>query len=149
MLNKKRILLVHPLGYSPESAGRDISRKANIMPPLGLASLAAYLKDAGIEADIVDYYARPMSDPLVRDYLTRYRPDFIGMSCTTSSFLDGVRIAEMARSVETGIRTVFGGPHVSALKTMILEDFPQIDLTVVGEGEETLKELMELSLIHI
>ncbi|HOW53172.1 MAG TPA: radical SAM protein [Syntrophorhabdaceae bacterium] len=142
-LNEKRALLVHPLGYGTESAGHDISRKANIMPPLGLASLAAYLKRAGIEADIVDYYANPMSDPLIRDYLARYRPAFIGLSCTTSSFLDGVRIAGLAKSVEPGIKTVFGGPHVSALKTRTLEGFPQVDLAVVGEGEETLKELIE------
>ncbi len=143
MVNGKRVLLVHPLGYRSESAGQDISRMANIMPPLGLASLAAYLKKGNIEADIVDCYASPLSDPFIRDYLTRQRPAFIGFSCTTSSFLDGVRIAALAKSVEPGIKTVFGGPHVSALKTKILEDFPQIDFTVVGEGEETLKELVE------
>ena len=42
-LNEKSILLVHPLGYRAEDAGRDISRIANLMPPLGLASIAAYL----------------------------------------------------------------------------------------------------------
>ena len=41
MLNDKKILLVHPLGYKADAAGRDISRIANIMPPLGLASIAA------------------------------------------------------------------------------------------------------------
>src|SRR5512137_399716 len=143
MLNMDRILLVHPLGYRSENAGGDISRMANIMPPLGLASLAAYLKEGNIEADIVDCYASPMSDPFIRDYLMRHKPAFIGLSCTTSSFLDGVRIAALAKGIEPCIKTVFGGPHVSALKTSILEDFPQVDFIVVGEGEETLKELLE------
>ncbi len=44
MLKSNKILLVHPLGYKMESAGQDVSRIANIMPPLGLASIAAYLK---------------------------------------------------------------------------------------------------------
>jgi anaerobic magnesium-protoporphyrin IX monomethyl ester cyclase len=143
MLNMGRILLVHPLGYRSENAWQDISRIANIMPPLGLASLAAYLKKSNIEADIVDCYASPMSDPFIRDYLTKHKPAFIGLSCTTSSFLDGVRIAALAKIIEPRIKTVFGGPHVSALKTSIIKDFPQVDFIVVGEGEETLKELLE------
>lgn len=141
-LNRKRILLVHPLGYRTEAAGRDISRIANIMPPLGLASLAAYLERKGLQADIVDYFAAPGSDGVVSAYLRQERPGFIGFSCTTSAFLDGVRIARLAKETLPGIQTVFGGAHVSALKTRVLEDFPEVDFAVVGEGEETLTELL-------
>ena len=42
-IHYKKVLLVHPLGYKMEAAGHDVSRIANIMPPLGLASIAAYL----------------------------------------------------------------------------------------------------------
>lgn len=142
MLNYDRILLVHPLGYRVASAARDISRIANIMPPLGLASMAACLSQRGIEADIVDCYARPDSDRLIRDHLLAFRPAFIGLSCTTSGFLDGVRIAELARQALPGIRTVFGGPHVSALREKLFSRFPAMDIAVVGEGEEALAELI-------
>ena len=142
-LNYKKILLVHPLGYRSQNAGQDISRVANIMPPLGLASMAAYLEKEAIDVSIVDCHAEPFSDRFIEDYLKERKPGFIGLSCTTSSFLDGVRIAAMAKSVLPGIKTVFGGPHVSALKTKILTDFPDVDFTVVGEGEETLKELIQ------
>ena len=144
MLTPNRILLVHPLGYKIESADRDVSRIANIMPPLGLASIAAYLERDGIHADIIDCYARP-SDKLIVDYLIEKRPLFIGFSCTTSSFLDAVRISNIAKNVLPGIKTVVGGPHVSALKERIVSDFPVIDFVVVGEGEETLKELIQSS----
>ena len=40
-MDKQRVLLIHPLGYDAKVAGRDISRLANLMPPLGLASMAA------------------------------------------------------------------------------------------------------------
>ncbi|SDP48546.1 B12-binding domain-containing radical SAM protein [Desulforhopalus singaporensis] len=138
----KTILLVHPLGYSGDRAGADVSRLANIMPPLGLASISAYLTENGCDNDIVDCYAHPHSDVLIADYLKRYRPQFIGFSCTTSTFLDGVRLAEAARKVLPEIRVVFGGVHVSALKEQILARFPVIDYAVVGEGEETLRELV-------
>ncbi|HEY5995677.1 MAG TPA: hypothetical protein VIU29_01585, partial [Candidatus Deferrimicrobiaceae bacterium] len=65
--NAKRVLLVHPLGYRADAAARDISRLANIMPPLGLASMAAFLERLGIGVDMVDCYARPDSDRLIRD----------------------------------------------------------------------------------
>jgi anaerobic magnesium-protoporphyrin IX monomethyl ester cyclase len=142
ILTQNKILLVHPLGYKMERAGQDVSRIANIMPPLGLASMAAYLNKKNIKADIVDCFAKPFSDQFIRDYLTREKPSFIGLSCTTSSFLDGVRIAEMAKNTLPGIKAVFGGPHVSALKNKVLADFPQVDFVVAGEGEETLAELL-------
>ncbi len=141
-LNYNRILLVHPLGYQASAAEHDISRMANIMPPLGLASIASYLEQEGIRTDIIDCYAQPDSDRLIRKYLVSYKPAFIGLSCTTSSFLDGVRLSVMARELIPGIKTVFGGPHVSALGERILEEYQDVDVIVVGEGEETLRELI-------
>jgi radical SAM superfamily enzyme YgiQ (UPF0313 family) len=142
VLNAKTVLLVHPLGYQADAAGRDISRLANIMPPLGLASIAAYLERLGVVVHIVDCYAHPQSDRIILDLLRSERPAMIGFSCTTSSFLDGVRLATMARQELPRIRTVFGGPHVSALKEKILRDFPVVDFIVAGEGEETFHELI-------
>jgi len=141
MLNDKKILLVHPLGYKADAAGHDISRIANIMPPLGLASIAAYMEQRGTGVDIIDCYARPNSDRAIRDYLLAEKPAFIGLSCTTSSYLDGIRIAEIAKLTVPGIQTVFGGPHVSALKEGLFAKYPAMDFAVVGEGEETMCEL--------
>jgi anaerobic magnesium-protoporphyrin IX monomethyl ester cyclase len=137
-----RILLVHPLGYRAEEAGRDVARLANLMPPLGLASIAAWLQQQGLQAAIVDCFAHPDADRRIVEHLRSERPAWFGVSCTTSSFLDGVRLAQLAKAELPGIRTVFGGPHVSALKEKVLADFPAVDLLVVGEGEETLAELM-------
>ncbi len=142
-LNFRKILLVHPLGYRADAAKKDISRLASIMPPIGLASISAYLAQRGIESDIIDCYARPDSDRLIEDYLNKERPAFIGFSCTTSSFLDGVRLAKLAKSLLPGIKTLFGGAHVSALKHKVLNDFPSVDFVVVGEGEETVYQLVE------
>jgi radical SAM superfamily enzyme YgiQ (UPF0313 family) len=142
MPTPEKILLVHPLGYRAGAASKDISRIANIMPPLGLASLAAYGAQKGVQSGIIDCYAHPDSDQAIRRYLQEEKPSFIGFSCTTSSFLDGVRISRIAKETLPGIRTVFGGPHVSALRDRILADYPEVDFTVVGEGEETLTELV-------
>ena len=143
VINTGKILLIHPLGYQSDAAGKDISRLANIMPPIGLASISAYLENRHIESEIIDCFARPNSDRLIRERLKDENPSFIGISCTTSSFNDGVRIAKNAKNILPGIKTVFGGPHVSALKEKVLEGSREIDYVVVGEGEETLAELVE------
>lgn len=136
------LLLIHPLGYSAKCASSDISRVANILPPLGLASIAAYLQADGINSHIIDCYAEPDSDQLILDWVRQYRPVFVGFSCTTSSFFDGVRIAELIKHEVPQIKIIFGGVHVSSLKDQIIKEYPVIDYCVVGEGEQTMKELL-------
>lgn len=144
-IDHQNILLVHPLGYQADAAAHDISRKANIMPPLGLASIAAYLDRAGLNSLLLDCYAHPDADGHLRELLRRERPGMIGFSCTTASFHDSVRLAQLAKEELPGIRTVFGGAHVSALQEKVLEFSPLIDCAVIGEGEQTLLELAQLS----
>jgi radical SAM superfamily enzyme YgiQ (UPF0313 family) len=144
ILNEPHILLLHPLGYQVEAAGRDISRKANIMPPLGLASIAAYLERAGFSCSILDCYAHPDADQRLLELLRQERPALLGISCTTASFHDGVRLAGLAKTELPGLRVAFGGPHVSALKQKVLAFSALIDYAVIGEGEQTLLELAQL-----
>jgi anaerobic magnesium-protoporphyrin IX monomethyl ester cyclase len=141
-LHFDQVLLIHPLGYSGEIAKYDISRMANIMPPLGLASIAAYLGKNNIDVTIVDCYAKPNSDEFIKDFLKETRPAFIGFSCSSANFYDGIRIAKMAKNVLPGIMVAFGGHHVSALKEKIVDAFPIIDFAIIGEGEETMAQLM-------
>jgi len=143
MNDKKSILLVHPLGENWVPGERDMSRIANIMPPLGLCSLAAWVEQHGHRAAIHDCYAFPMQDQRLVDQVRSTRPDYLGITATTSSFLDGVRIARMAKEVHPAIKVVFGGAHLSAMGERALVDFPVIDYGVLGEGEETLLALME------
>lgn len=143
-MNYQNILLVHPLGYQLAAAAKDISRKANIMPPLGLASIAAYLDRAGLSSLILDCYAHPDADSRLRELLRRERPAMIGFSCTTASFHDCVRLAQLAKEELPQIRTVLGGAHVSALQEKVLEFSPLIDYAVIGEGEQTMLELAQL-----
>ncbi len=140
--NRATILLVHPLGYSAKRAGSDISRVANIMPPLGLASISAYLTAHGYRNDLIDCYAHPDSEARISAYLRSENPAFIGFSCTTSSFFDGERLARLAKRIRPEIQVIFGGVHVSAVKEQVLENYPVIDYAIVGEGEETLRELL-------
>ena len=142
LFDQNRILLVHPLGYRPEQARGDITRIANLMPPLGMASIASYLESKGLHADLVDCVAWPDSDGLIRELLRDRRPAFIGLGCTTFSFRDAKRIIQLAKAETPGIKGLLGGPHVSALRERILAENEDVDYTVIGEGEETVEALM-------
>ncbi len=141
-LRPDRILLVHPLGYRSDAADDDIARLAGVSPPIGLAGLAAWLQREGIEVSLVDAYAKPDALTMIRSRLLTERPMFIGFSCTTSGFIDANQLAAAAGTILPGVKTVIGGPHVSALKTAALTGFPALDFAVAGEGERTLTELM-------
>jgi anaerobic magnesium-protoporphyrin IX monomethyl ester cyclase len=142
-LDYKKILLVHPLGYGEKGAGQDISRTANIMPPLGLCSISAYLAKQDFESEIVDFNAWPDSIERMRSILAHDLPAYVGFSCTTSSFLDGIRLAQFAKSVLPEVNVIFGGVHVSFLGREMMQKHAVIDYVVVGEGEETLAMLMK------
>ena len=142
-MDKRRVLLIHPLGYDARKANRDISRVANLMPPLGLASIAAYLEQQGLIADIIDCFANPYSDRAIDEYVSKYCPRFVGATCTTAGFMDAARIFRRIKESSPDTYCVAGGPHVSALRERIIKDFPEVDYVVVGEGESVLRRLME------
>ena len=142
-LNQKKILLIHPLGYDIKNASSDISRIANMMPPLGLLGIASYLEQYDFSVNVIDCFAKPfISNQLIKDYILEEKPLFAGFSCTTSSFLDAVKSAEIIKDINKDTKIIFGGPHVSAIKEKTLINFPVIDFLVIGEGEETTKELL-------
>lgn len=143
MTTRRKILLIHPRGENWTSGEQDLSRIVNIMAPMGLLSLAAWLEKHGHRADIHDCYAFPGRDDRIFTYLANERPDFLGFSTTTSSFLDGVRLAKRAKELLPSVKIVFGGVHMSGLRERLLREFPVIDFGVVGEGEQTLLELVE------
>jgi anaerobic magnesium-protoporphyrin IX monomethyl ester cyclase len=137
------VLLVHPAGAQRDSESQRITRLVNLMPPIGLVSIAAYLEQRGIATDVLDCLMHPDADERLRELLNDRRPAFVGFTCTTAGFKDAARLARLAHAVLPGVRTVTGGPHVSALTVRVLEEFPEIDLVVVGEGEATMAHLVE------
>ncbi|MFH7320771.1 B12-binding domain-containing radical SAM protein [Desulfurivibrio sp. D14AmB] len=139
---REHILLIHPLGYTADPAKTDIARLANLMPPLGLCSIAAYLERQGYRTAIIDCFAHPDSDAKILDHVQSRQPEWIGLTCTTNGFLDAIRIVRLVKAAAPQTKAVLGGVHISALQEKILAQYPEIDCTVVGEGELPLEQLL-------
>lgn len=137
-----KVLFVHPRGSNWLGGMKDISSIFNVMPPHGMMSIAAYLEERGITTDFLDCYATPLPHDLLVSEILRRAPDVVGFSCTTSSFLEGYRIAELVKEKAPNLPLVFGGAHACSVGPQLLDRFPAIDYLVIGEGEVTFHELV-------
>ncbi len=101
--------------------------------PVGLAYLAAIAKQFG-EVFIIDENIQKFSF----EQIEKIKPDYVGITSTTPSFSRALQIAEQIKSYNTEIKIIFGGTHVSFNSSV-----PNADVIIHGEGEETLKEILE------
>lgn len=112
------------------------------MPHMGLLYLATAVRRAGMNPMVVDAPAEGLDPTGVLDRFDRFAPDVLGLTAVTPSVDGAGRIAEAARGRHPGCRTVIGGPHATALPGETLARFGALDAVCVGEGEQTLVELI-------
>lgn len=125
-----RILLVNP-------PSGDLFRHLGIwLSPMGLMSLAAYLRRHGHEVEICDFQ-------LERRRLRQidFSPyTIVGIGTDTTRFPAAQRIARAAK--RAGAFVVMGGPHPGYILDEVLEP-GHVDAVVIGEGELTFLELVQ------
>lgn len=131
----KRFLLVNP--YYPISETPS--------PPLGLAFLAGALEAAGHEVEILDLVVFPYSKEKLKQVLGRFDPHFVGFTAVTMNVENALSVLRDVKAVSPDILTVMGGPHVTFCAELTMRAVPEIDLVVLGEGEETIVELARVS----
>lgn len=122
-----RVLLARPPRRDARDAGQSV-------PPLGLAYIAAALREAGIAVELIDAYALGWSWARFERELARRRPDVLGLSTMTPVADIAARAARLARP-QVG-RIVLGGPHPTAVGAAVFDEIPELDASVEGEGEE-------------
>ena len=113
-------------------------------PPLGILQIASYLesKDEQVDIEVVDCQAERLGWRELERRIESFEPDVVAPSalatCNTYSVL---RTVEVAKKVNPDVLTVVGGQHFTALAEKSLREYPEIDVVVRGEGEETFFEL--------
>ncbi|PKO93213.1 MAG: B12-binding domain-containing radical SAM protein [Betaproteobacteria bacterium HGW-Betaproteobacteria-10] len=145
-----RITLVHPAGFNFVPGQLDFSVLANRMPPIGIMQLASWLDQHGHQTalhDCLGPYA-PSTIAENAEIVLATDPEIVGFSATTSGFMDAIEIASHIRRRRPEIKIVFGNVHVSSLGAPILEEFPEIDYLVIGEGEGALLDLADDKALH-
>ena len=114
----------------------------NSYPPLGLGYLAAVLEREGHTVSIHDLGLDPKST--LEDDVRRIAaetPDLIGITAMTNNYQSAVELIEqLCETIACPI--VMGGPHATLFPDQVLTQ-AQVDYVVLGEGEETLRELVQ------
>lgn len=135
------LLLTPPLASSEQN---PYSRTGAVLPPLGLLTLAAYLRRErpDCRVNVLDGASLALGPAELRSRLSAYRPDLVGMTVYTSMYSQCVRTARLVREVFPACLLVAGGPHPSIRPGDVLED-AAFDVAVAGEGEEALVQLVD------
>jgi anaerobic magnesium-protoporphyrin IX monomethyl ester cyclase len=137
-----KIVLFHARGFSSDPHAGRLHHLACTMPPVGLASIAAVLRQAGHEVVIFDAALfSSVSNAQWAKRIAAMGPDYAGFSAITASFDDAYDVARLVKETNGRILTVFGGPHVSWGKDLILSRFEAIDFVIAGEGEFSFRKL--------
>lgn len=121
-------------------AGSLESKRAYL--PLGLAYMAAFLREkTKHELKVIDAAALDLSNEEVEKILKEFGADVVGVGAVTDTFEGALNVCKIAKRL--GMKTVVGGVHATVLPEESIA-FDEIDIVVIGEGEYTLAELLNV-----
>jgi len=113
------------------------------LPSLGILFLAAVTRQHGYPTMVADAAALNLAAGELLERVRAAQPDVLGLSATTVSIFHAAAFAARVRELFPDITVVIGGPHVSAAPLETMERFDEFDVAVVGEGEDTIIELLK------
>jgi len=128
-------------------------------PPLALIYLAGYLRHCGLNPQIIDitqnhvvkdqrFYQNYQSafrllDQKLITKIRRSASPIFGISCYTSEYQEVLSLARRIKKIHRHATIVVGGIHPTLYpQELLLEKNSPVDFEVIGEGEETLCELV-------
>ncbi|OGW80529.1 MAG: hypothetical protein A3G33_09485 [Omnitrophica bacterium RIFCSPLOWO2_12_FULL_44_17] len=136
----KRILLIVPPGTPEESYGR-LSAAAGELPMLGLAYIAASLREQGNLVKVIDCEIHGWPISKISEDIRSFSPDIIGMTAYITNMKRCAAVARVAKEINPRITVILGGPQVS---TAPEEGFhsPDVDIIVISEGEIVIRNVI-------
>ncbi|WP_223595105.1 B12-binding domain-containing radical SAM protein [Neobacillus bataviensis] len=99
-------------------------------------------------------FASPEYDIQIKEYtikdpimnivsdLYQQKPSVIGFSCYIWNIEETLKVVNMIKKIDPSITIVLGGPEVTYDTIHWMENYPEIDFIVIGEGEQTFKQLL-------
>jgi anaerobic magnesium-protoporphyrin IX monomethyl ester cyclase len=128
-----KILLINP-------PSRNVTREDVVVPPLGLAYLAAAVERDGHKVRIIDAFAQGLTWNDFAAEVKKEKADLIGLGGMTPTIDTAVRAIRVCRPHTRTL--VMGGPHLSAWGQSFFQECPELDFGIVGEGEGSFRLLV-------
>lgn len=136
-----KIILVryHDKGDINTRLPESLNRVRGIMPPLGIAYIAAVLESEGYEVKILDVIALNLTAEEFHQIIVHESPEIVGITSMISNVKGALEAARISK--DCGAVTVLGGPLMSLYpQEMLSYDF--IDFGITGEAEFSMLELV-------
>ncbi len=132
-----KILFCHPMFLSQSP---DEQAASSPYFPLGLLYLASYVRDRGHGVGMFDgTFAEDES--AFAESLQAEKPDIVGISSLLPTQEMALKLAQMAH--DFGAIVIVGGPDPTKSPAKYLA-YPQVDIVVHHEGEQTIASLLDL-----
>ena len=140
-----KVVLVNPNYHFWKTGSEFLAQALGRQAPLGLLSLASYVKARlpWVRITIIDAGLLTLSARETARRIMAVKPDLVGITVTTVLFNEAKAIARRLKSESPEITVIVGGPHISGSPAQSLNECEAFDLAVFGEGEETFKEILE------
>ncbi len=110
--------------------------------PLGLLYIAAVLEQAGHTVAAIDAAAEQLNVGSTVARVQEFQPDLIGIGSFTVTFDTCKKLGLGLKAALPQVPIVLGSYHVSLVPEEAMAN-PQFDVGVIGEGEETMLDLIE------
>ncbi len=133
------LLLVNPYMLALDAEEQRLMRPH---PPLGLLYLSSHLKVHGVDVAVFDGTFRTMA--AFADALAREKPAVVGIAVNLMTKRNALMMLGLAKT--RGARVVIGGPDPPHHAAAYLD--AGADVVVVGEGEQTIEELLRAFRSH-
>jgi radical SAM superfamily enzyme YgiQ (UPF0313 family) len=136
-------IVVPPYDYGARLYGLSRRRSFHNAVPLGAIAVAAFLREAGHEVQVIDAPALDIDDYATAARIEQFDPGAIGVSATSVIYPSASRLATLLRRRFEDLPLFVGGPHGTLYPEWVLGENEAWDAVVVGEGEETAVELVD------
>lgn len=114
--------------------------KTSAIPPLGLGYIASLLLQHDFNVRIIDMDIEDIDVEELQTLLSEFNPAVVGISTTTLTFKNGLRVAKVAKQASPESLICMGGPHVTVCFAEPLK-YLFVDTVIRGEGEFTFLEV--------
>ncbi|MFA5156885.1 MAG: radical SAM protein [Candidatus Omnitrophota bacterium] len=111
-------------------------------PPLGLCYLAAAVRKEGFTAGIIDAQAQRLGLKETMELIKAFEPCYVGITASTMAIESAAALARDIKVSDPGIKIIIGGCHISSLPAETFAEYKFFDIGVIGEGEDTVRELL-------
>jgi len=134
----KEVLLIQPPIPTPNKQYTKSSTLST--PPIALGYLASILIGEGYTVDILDMEILDIKASKLRKILVENSPKLVGISTTTLTYKNALRVAEIVKDINFKTKTILGGSHATFRAEDALLN-PYVDYVIRGEGELSFLEL--------